>query len=760
MQRRTIEAIIIILSLIIGMGFFLQAGVIPSDPTSEDAEIESFEGEVELTVIPVRLADVPEITPLENISVLVFQNVSDYFHSQSYGKVKLVGNVVQWIEVQHNAQFYARGSLQSTDPVVRENASEGAKLFREDVFNQVTWTGSNYTHHVLIVYSGSKTIHPHHRSMTILVEGQSRYCEVSVVQELYSMATICHEIAHGFGLHDLYDKEKTHLGHYMGFLALMAQSGSGFFVTGMCGYSKLSLGWIESNEVVDVRTNSTYVLQNISSFSPGTKLLRISIDEWRYYLVESRTTRGLNSGVLITRVDCTRATGGYGRLEVVRSFHGLGPYDSNEALFRVGEHFIDAELGLKVLVISQNSEGYVVDVDFNRISIQETKELALAIGEIIDAYYTFNDQGTSYLALCALNNTNGRRTIHLYSLSPNLIHIANTSPIIDSFNPVLVTNDNEVLLIFEVNQDGQHSVIAQCENQKYLVSENDNACNPTASASFNGLYIAYENKSAEEKSIVVKTASSRNWVYGLTFSMIPQATVRANELGIPARPVLKAANNEAILLFLRHGNESATLEVKWNLESLDSDYLFTYPSISTFDVAVITEYQIAVSYTIGRPGSWQTKTHVLGIYIQPIFDLEFFDSALLNSFIMAGIWDAYVDDDILYFNQIWDADKKSGLHYSVPLNQTCLLSGVSSDNGTPRVFVLSALNDVIVLRYWYSNPLPLFIQPDQASSVATGIFVIVMGLVAAFGIWFEMKIREGISIADLDHSEASLERNG
>ena len=118
--------------------------------------------------------------------------------------------------------------------------------------------------------------------MQVEVGNTKRDCETSTAPEMFSWGTVAHEIAHGFGLHDLYNKDPSNCwSTFLGEFGLMSSSGFHCGINGMCAYSKISLGWIQPNEILDVSTNASVRLIRIEEWGEGFRVVRIPIDRWR-----------------------------------------------------------------------------------------------------------------------------------------------------------------------------------------------------------------------------------------------------------------------------------------------------------------------------------------------------------------------------------------------------------------------------------------------------------------------------------------------
>ncbi len=667
--------------------------VIPFDPTSKDETSTIVSGELRITIIPVYFPDCPPTLPIDNITSTILENISDYFFWESYGAAWFTGSVAKWIGLDSNRSFYDRGSLNSPDPTIKSNASLGCQLFREEVASKFTMTESNYTEHILMLYAGGSTIHPHHDYLTIEVENVLRRCELSVAPELYSLGTIAHEIAHGLGLHDLYNKDKLNCwGEFVGNFDLMDNSGH-YGINGMCAYSKMCLGWITPDEVIDIQDNATVRLLRIEEWGEGTRVVRIPIDSWRYYLVEAQYYWP-NSGILVSRVDKSRKTGGYGRVEVVRTASGVT--DTERSLFTEHQQFIDSNLGLMIEVVQNNDPWHEIKISFGLYNNPRTITIPSEIGEVNNVTSAVDLNGTSFFAVCAINGTTSIRTIHLYKLTDTLEYVLHTPFTNDSFNPVLVSGYNGILLVFETINSNKHSVIAQFGDNITVVSDDDDARNPTAAFSGNGLYAAYENHTGEHHSIIVRKASSYGWNYGISFQAESTSSVYPNEDEILYNPQLIPANNYAVLSYLWSNGSQNEMRLKGNINSQNITLAFN--EVESFVLAPLSEYRVFLCLT--------QYSGLTTIYFWKSLDneLELISSHYGISIALApilGVWEGYESSERFVFNHVWDRWYRSGDSLVLRLGISRILAGgLCSLYGSTALYMASIKDGFASITIW------------------------------------------------------------
>ena len=698
--------------------------VSPEEPTAPGGFSTPIEGEIRVTVVPVWLPDNPPVTPLENLSRLVFQNLSAYFYNQSYGKVWLNGSVLDWVQVPCNTSYYARGSLLSSNVTIANNASLGVELFRRDALTRVAWTKSNFTKQVMLVYSGSSTIHSHHTVESVLVDGTSTGAEVSVVPELYSLSIMAHELAHGFGLDDIYSKDPDRLESYMSSWDLMDAQGYGSSINDMSAYSKMRLGWVRQDEIADITHDTSSQLLGLNVWGSGTRVLRIRLGAWRFYLVEARTNRGDYSGVLVSRVDCSRNVRGYGRVEVVRSFRGIDPYLNGPPTFRPGEEYVDDEYNIIIRVLGQTPTGYTVQVRFVAVSPVVSSQ-DFGTDQILRTTSATHQNGTVFIALCTLNSTTNKRTVSLYRLNGRMERIVGLPSDNDTFNPVVVVNDKQVMLIFESAYGGASHVLAWLEGDILHISKGDDAHNPTAYAYFSGLYVAYENRTSLEDSIVVLATSDYGWSNSSSFQPEPMATVRPNENGTPTLPTLEHGNNAFTMSFLRTRHGKSVLEFKWDINSPNSSERFDQDGILGYHIDMLDEIDMFLMVEKSSSRGDITDLYFLTPFTPSLTQIGMLPYVPIGSTCLMGYWVAYQIGDTLCINQAWDSYRRQGETFRTALDMSRLVAfGLCSANGTAGLFALSSRNGSLEVRIWYESGLAA--GAESPAYVAISVFVVEM----------------------------------
>lgn len=188
-----------------------------------------------------------------------------------------------------------------------------------------------------------------------------------------------HETGHTMGLPDLYSyQQHTRAAIYVGGYDLMAQIEG--ISPDFLAWHKWRLGWIVDEQVICIgsstrtRENQKYTLTPIEH-ATGMKALVFRHNVTMALVAECRSGKNLNSdncgiGVLIYTVSTTTASG-HGPIRVQHSSPnsvGCAGERLNDALF-IPKHqnrssFTSTELGIKIIVLTEVTEGFVVELSF------------------------------------------------------------------------------------------------------------------------------------------------------------------------------------------------------------------------------------------------------------------------------------------------------------------------------------------------------------------------------------------------------------
>ena len=144
------------------------------------------------------------------------------------------------------------------------------------------------------------------------------------------------------------------------------RTGEGLRPQGMTSFTKIRLGWIDEPRIATVGVGESVrvVLSPLVHGDGKTLVVRLPIDESRYYLVENRQQEGVDrdlpsEGILIMKVD-ERIPEGQGPVRVVNAHPDVKYFGA--APFRSGETFRDEEHGITVAVLRKDGHDYAVSI--------------------------------------------------------------------------------------------------------------------------------------------------------------------------------------------------------------------------------------------------------------------------------------------------------------------------------------------------------------------------------------------------------------
>jgi len=391
-----------IVLVIIGMMVIIVPSITPkSQPSVSDFinPLNPVEGVINVTLV---LAETNNETSVYNSTYflnLLVMNVSSYFEKQSNNKVRVVGQIVDWVDIPEASEYYKNDRRQ---------------LF-SDAVDQVHWTMSNYTEYVIVIRSGFSYLRAcYFRSPreSIMIESQSRDVKGCVVAENDYWTTWAHELGHALGLNDLYvDDDYNHLGEFIGTYDLMGLEGWSLNPSDLSGYSKIRLGWITNNQIVEVKDNSTIDIVDINNQVENYKILTIILNSHQAYLLEARNG-SYESGLLVSLIDLNRDIG-KGRVEIARNYRSLSSFDCSESIFKAGESYIDSVNGLCIDVIDWFESKLRLIVTFGEFSHRFDHSFHYT-DEIEDLECFTASNGTNYLGICSFNSEMETRQVNLY----------------------------------------------------------------------------------------------------------------------------------------------------------------------------------------------------------------------------------------------------------------------------------------------------------------------------------------------------------
>lgn len=255
-------------------------------------------------------------------------SMDHYFSEVTYGYTSVTGVVVGPFRLPKTLTYYDPGDEDNIREAIEDAVTLADSSIDYSIYDQ---DNDGLVDNLMIIFAGENdatngggsdpgAIWPHKWQL-----GSTHYTNDGVGVEKYfacaqgcDMGTYAHEIAHNFGLPDLYDYDSSSSG--IGSWGLM---GSGNYLqkngvpnpSHFSAWSKQELGLLVPM-VVDIEVSQSYTLDAASS-SPD--VLKIPITSSEYYLIEYRSTEASyydaaihSSGILIWHIDEDICSGTHG----------------------------------------------------------------------------------------------------------------------------------------------------------------------------------------------------------------------------------------------------------------------------------------------------------------------------------------------------------------------------------------------------------------------------------------------------------------
>ncbi|MFH0848646.1 MAG: immune inhibitor A domain-containing protein, partial [archaeon] len=324
----------------------------------------------------------------EEIKKSAVDDVQSYYDQVSYGKIKVRGEIIPgWrmlpIRCQYFNVFKWDYSQQDMTQIDNTALAEVDRL-----------AGASEYQIKFIVYAGK--VWGHARSNP----------RASFMNENSCSGTYIHELGHVLGLPDYYSYKLSEKGQYssvnVGPWDVMSSSS---YAGELCSYSKITLGWIQDQQIVDVRDKyqGTFVVDALSNRTAKIFAARIYVTSRVAYYVEVRERLGLDSnvlryakpGVVIFRID-ELGNPREGGVTVIDSHPGSGgnkiETELYDAAFSTGKggnvSFIDREKDFSIIVLDKVGLSYKImlaDPASGELANQANAEVAQAEDSIKQA---------------------------------------------------------------------------------------------------------------------------------------------------------------------------------------------------------------------------------------------------------------------------------------------------------------------------------------------------------------------------------------
>ncbi len=250
----------------------------------------------------------------------VYGSLNDYYEEQSFGALRVEGEVFSWIEVSKKRLEYGQSDRNRTalltealDKLLARDGADALKdvdglffLYAGDVVR--TNRGNLYwPHRASVTHQGKRWPY------FISFEGGERMATISVA---------CHEFGHLLGLPDLYARPESPGSEGVGaWCAMSEQIGNGR-PQHFCAWSKEQLGWVQP-AVIDPTVKQKLILAPVEDSPRQCFKVLVKPDGSEYLLLENRCKKGFDQdlpgeGLLIWRV--------VGNRPVLEESHGVeGP---------------------------------------------------------------------------------------------------------------------------------------------------------------------------------------------------------------------------------------------------------------------------------------------------------------------------------------------------------------------------------------------------------------------------------------------------
>lgn len=240
----------------------------------------------------------------------VYGSLADYYHENSYGKLKVTGRAFDWVRVDHPRDYFEKKSMGSrayrtefrAAAIEQVRAREGGDCF--EPFDGV-----------VLIYAGDQShyrpraLWPHRASLRVGKKSFPYYLSSEGGAYLASIGVHVHEFGHMLGLPDQYgQRHATGVGKWC--VMAIGHMGGGASRNHrpfhLCAWCKMRLGWA-TPVLVDPHENQWVRLGPIER--DPTQMLRILArpNGSEYFLLENRQRIGFDSdldadGLLIWRV--------------------------------------------------------------------------------------------------------------------------------------------------------------------------------------------------------------------------------------------------------------------------------------------------------------------------------------------------------------------------------------------------------------------------------------------------------------------------
>jgi len=291
------------------------------------------------------------------------ERLDSYYRSVSYGQISLTWFILGWYVTNETLAFYG-----SDLPGGQPGGERGTGLIKDAVRLSQKDLAAHEFDHLAIVHAGkdqrisnvTSDLWPHYWNITMTTENGLIIQGAFYVSEYDEVGAYAHEFGHSLGLPDLYPHNKTKRdlvgewslmdsGDWLGQPPMSSPSG-------LDAWSLTQLGWVKPDEVVLGPSAITFRIMALETKS-GTRVVKFSLQEDLYYLLELRLRRGVDidlstEALLVSLINRT-ALYGYDGYGVVNSTALLTSNPGRTALIDTVHHVF-------VELVTCNDEACVV----------------------------------------------------------------------------------------------------------------------------------------------------------------------------------------------------------------------------------------------------------------------------------------------------------------------------------------------------------------------------------------------------------------
>lgn len=238
--------------------------------------------EVNYVVALFEFEDLNHSRAVPEIRRAAVDEVQAYYDEVSYGKIRVKGTIIErWIRIPIKVKELDLFHYNyDRDHMLRVDVRTSAII--DELIGDAQY-GIRFA-----VYAGQIWGHAREENRT------------AFVSESRGASVYAHELGHLLGLPDLYSYELASEGRYpniyLGQWDLMSAS---WLLVHFCSWSKLRLGWINEEQVVDVtqKHERPFIIDAIENKSAKILLVRVPLSENEAYYIEVRARLGLDARV-------------------------------------------------------------------------------------------------------------------------------------------------------------------------------------------------------------------------------------------------------------------------------------------------------------------------------------------------------------------------------------------------------------------------------------------------------------------------------